>query len=234
MVVFMASSRQAPDRSAQKARTRTAIVDAAAAILRQGRQPTVTEAAAAAGVHRATAYRYFPTPQSLLADTALRAGTPDERDVFEGVDPRDPLALIDAAVREIGEFMFREEAMFRNIVRVTVDRWFDEQDRDVPDPDAIRQTVRFRWIDHALAPLEATIEPHDLRRLRLALTLVFGAEALITTRDVCRLEPDEALEVMRWAATTLVQSVIEKSEEASTPAPAINKAPHARHARQAM
>lgn len=203
----MASSRQAPDRSAQKARTRNAIVDAAATILREGRQPTVAEAAAAAGVHRATAYRYFPTPQSLLADTALRVGTPDERQVFAGVDERDPVALIDAAVCAIGEFMFREEAVFRNIVRVTVDRWFAEQDRGGDDPDAIRQTVRFRWIDHALAPLESTIEPSDLRRLRLALTLVFGAEALITTRDVCRLEPDEALEVMRWAAATLVQAV---------------------------
>ena len=130
----MASSRQAPDRSAQKARTRTAIVDAAAAILRQGRQPTVAEAAAAAGVHRATAYRYFPTPQSLLADTALRAGTPDERDVFEGVDPCDPLALIDAAVLEIGELMFREEAMFRNIVRVTVDRWSPNKTGTFPTP----------------------------------------------------------------------------------------------------
>src|SRR5215216_2820839 len=69
----MPGSRQAPDRSQQRARTREAVLNSAVGLLRQGRQPTVAEAAEAAGVHRATAYRYFPTPQSLLADAALTA-----------------------------------------------------------------------------------------------------------------------------------------------------------------
>jgi hypothetical protein len=47
------------------------------------------------------------------------------------------------------------------------------------------------------------------RRLRFALTLVFGAEALIVMRDVCRLEPEEATEVMRWAAITLIRGATE-------------------------
>jgi AcrR family transcriptional regulator len=105
-------------------RTRRAIVEAAADLLRQGQQPTVAAAAAAAGVHRTTAYRYFPTAQSLLADAA---------------------GLMDAAVRTIAEVVFAEEAVFRNIVRATVDRWFAEQERPGPgpDPEAIRQTRRF-------------------------------------------------------------------------------------------
>jgi hypothetical protein len=53
----------------------------------------------------------------------------------------------------------------------------------------------------------------DLRRLRFALTLVFGAEAVIVTRDVCRLDPDEATDVMAWAAVTLVTHAV---GEAST------------------
>ena len=201
-------SRQAPDRAAQRARTRQAIVDAAAALLRTGHQPSVAEAATAAGVHRATAYRYFPTPQSLLADAVLRVGTPDVDEMFRGVDPEDPVALIAAAVDFVSEYMFRQEAMFRNIVRVTVDRWFEQQESDKPDPEAIRQTVRFRWIDHALTPLTGTLPQPELARLRSALTLVMGAEALIATRDVCRLNTDEATDVMRWAATALVRSAL--------------------------
>jgi hypothetical protein len=42
----------------------------------------------------------------------------------------------------------------------------------------------------------------------LALALVMGAEALIVTRDVCRLQPDEATEVMRWAAATLIRGAV--------------------------
>jgi hypothetical protein len=104
--------------------------------------------------------------------------------------------------------MFREEGVFRNIVRVTVDRWFAEQRRSEVDPDVVRQTRRFGWIDHALAPLQASLAPERLRRLRFALALVMGAEALIVTRDVCRLEPEEATQVMRWAAATLIRGAL--------------------------
>ena len=54
-----------------------------------------------------------------------------------------------------------------------------------PDLSAIRQTVRFRWIDHALAA--------DV------------------TRNVCRLDPDEATQVMRWAATSLVRAAMSEA-----------------------
>jgi hypothetical protein len=35
-----------------------------------------------------------------------------------------------------------------------------------------------------------------------------GAEALVVTRGVCRLEPAEATEVMRWAAATLIRGAL--------------------------
>jgi AcrR family transcriptional regulator len=188
-------------------------VEAAADLLRQGKQPSVSDAAAVAGVHRATAYRYFPTPQSLLAEAALEIVSPDfgrtfSEGYFADVEPNDALGLMDAGVRTLSELMFREEAAFRNIVRVTVDRWFAEQQRPEVDPEVVRQTRRFGWIDHALAPLEAWVPPERLRQLRFALALVMGAEALIVTRDVCRLQPDEATEVMRWAAATLIRGAV--------------------------
>jgi AcrR family transcriptional regulator len=229
----MAGTRQAPDRSAQKARTRQAIVAAAADLLRRGQQPTVAAAAAEAGVHRATAYRYFPTPRLLLADAALQVITPDFDRVFAqghfaGVDPADPAGLMDAAVRTMADLMFKEEATFRNIVRVTVDRWFSEQERPDPDPDAIRQTRRFEWIDHALAPLRDRLAPGQFGRLRYALTLVFGAEALVVLRDVCRLGPEEATEIMRWAAATLVSNA-GKPDPGATEPPATHNGPSPGH-----
>ena len=107
----------------------------------------------------------------------------------------------------MAELMFKEEATFRTNVRLTVDRWFAEKDRPHPDPDAIRQTRRFEWIDHALAPLHGRLDDDQYRRLRYALALVFGAEALIVLRDVCRLDPADATEIMRWAAAALIRSV---------------------------
>ena len=47
-------------RTAQKNRTRKALIDAARALIVSGITPTVEDAAAAASISRTTAYRYFP------------------------------------------------------------------------------------------------------------------------------------------------------------------------------
>ena len=75
----------------QKRRTRAAIVAAAAELVRQGKSPTVAEVADAALVSRATAYRYFPSQEYLLAEAALESirGDVDESlSTVESVDDR--------------------------------------------------------------------------------------------------------------------------------------------------
>src|SRR5689334_2091027 len=78
----MTMPRQALDRSSrtdtgetgrvnQKRRTRAAIVAAAKGLMSQGVTPTVAQAAEAALVSRTTAYRYFPTQDSLLLELAV-------------------------------------------------------------------------------------------------------------------------------------------------------------------
>ena len=53
-------------RTAQKMRTRKALVDAARTLIANGVTPTVEEAADAASISRTTAYRYFPNQRDLL------------------------------------------------------------------------------------------------------------------------------------------------------------------------
>src|SRR5919197_965515 len=53
-------------RTAQKTRTRTALIEAARELIAAGRNPTVEQAASAASISRTTAYRYFPNQRSLL------------------------------------------------------------------------------------------------------------------------------------------------------------------------
>src|SRR5579872_4176513 len=59
------------ERVGQKNRTRKALLAAADALIRNGKPPTVTDVAEAAGISRATAYRYFPTQEMLWAEVAL-------------------------------------------------------------------------------------------------------------------------------------------------------------------
>src|SRR5215470_13695957 len=60
-------------RSAQKLRTRQALMDAAVELVRAGQHPTVSAVADRVGVSRATAYRYFPGQDLMLSEATIRA-----------------------------------------------------------------------------------------------------------------------------------------------------------------
>jgi TetR/AcrR family transcriptional regulator, mexCD-oprJ operon repressor len=73
----MQASQPAPARQALQQRVAAAILEAAASVLAaQGERGSMTDVAEAAGVARATVYRYFPSRQSLLdelAELAIRS-----------------------------------------------------------------------------------------------------------------------------------------------------------------
>jgi AcrR family transcriptional regulator len=78
----------------QKRRTREAIVDAAVELMDQGVAPTVAQAAEAALVSRTTAYRYFPTQESLLLEISVNLDVDDIEALVAT-----PLAAPDVAAR---------------------------------------------------------------------------------------------------------------------------------------
>jgi AcrR family transcriptional regulator len=219
----VSGTRQVPDRSRQKARTHRAIVEAAAAMIRGGQQPTVAQAAEAAGVHRATAYRYFPTPESLLVEATLSATGPPIAELVADVPADDPFALLDVVVRGVSAAAFRDEALFRQAVRSSIDRWFASAGEGAPDA-LVRQTRRFDYLEPVLAAVAGVLDDGGLRRLQMALALVFGAEAVIITRDVCRLEAGEATEVMAWAAATLLRAAMDEASAKPTGSPSVTPA----------
>lgn len=198
-------------RANQKARTRQALVDAALALAREGKSPTLTEVAAAARVSVPTAYRYFSDPQELWLEVALHSKVPPEPPADAFNDFGDDVAgRVDMAIQTLGWWMFDEEALWRNVVVATLQRWFAQagqpQDQHMP----VRSDRRMTWINAALQPLRGKLPDHTLRRLTMALALTVGTEAMITLRDVCQLEPDEAKQTMLWAARALLKAALDE------------------------
>ncbi len=212
----MGAARQDP-RANQKARTRAAIVAAAQKQrAAHGVTPTVAEAAAAAGVARATAYRYFPTQEALEVEVA--GVTPDvaatEAALAEltgdNVEER-VLALIDA----FNPVVLRHEEHFRRALWVYLDTWLRNQ-RAGGDMPAVREGRRMRWLDRALGPLDEL--PDDRRRrLHAALALTLGGDAIVVMKDVCGLDDEEALDVLHWTAEAILRAAL---AEAAPPPPA--------------
>ncbi|MGW3286843.1 TetR/AcrR family transcriptional regulator [Streptomyces sp. NPDC001002] len=201
----------------QKLRTRRALVDAAVELVREGRPVTVADAAHKAQVSVATAYRYFSNPQDLLRETQTVARG------FEALAdlPDDPAERLDLVVSRTADLQLGDEAVWRAVLRAALERWTDPAAGTgtgagaSPDTEAVptRNRLRFDLTRAALEPLADTLPPDLHRRLTMAATMVYGVEALVSTRDVCGLDPEESKDVMRWAARALLEAVQREAAE---------------------
>lgn len=187
-------------RHRQKSRTRKALIDAAAELVRQGRQPTVAEVAQVGEVSRATAYRYFPSQESLLAQ--IRMFAPEGPvDTFHRLvlDTADPVERVGALARHVSEWATQNEIALRTLLRLSLD----------PKTRVRRPGYRIQWIAEALQPLQGRVDTSTLERLSNALAIVLGIDPVIPLRDFAKLPPEQAIEVIEWTARTLVRSVVE-------------------------
>src|SRR5688572_14188471 len=201
----------ADPRANQKLRTRQAIVEAAKTLVRSGVQPTITEAAEMAGVSRATAYRYFPTPESLMIEVAQvsPAAEPVERWLasLRGGSPEDRLRGL---LEVFNKTASTEEVTLRTGLRAYLDTWLASH-QDGREAAAVREGRRLRWLDEALAPVRQRLTPAKWRRLRHALALTIGVEAHVVMKDVCHASESEAQATLDWAARALLRAALEEA-----------------------
>lgn len=199
------SARQEDPRANQKARTRAAIVEAASELRdADGETPTVARAAEAAGVSRATAYRYFPTQEALAVELAdMPALTEATEAALAALDTDDVEERLLRLVDTFNPVVFAAEEPMRQALRVYLDTWLRDA-RATAEPPALRVGRRMRWLERVLAPTD--LPETERRRLMAALALTIGGDSMVIMKDVCGLEDDEALDVLRWAAVVLLRA----------------------------
>jgi AcrR family transcriptional regulator len=203
----MSISYERTGRTRQKARTRAAVVDAARELLARGENPNVEEAAAVAGVSRATAYRYFPNQRSLL----LAAHPEIEAEALLGADaPADPQERLDRTIRELVRLTLETEPELRTMLRLSLE----------PGPKEellLRQGRAIGWIEEALRPLGDRLTRSASRRVVLAIRSACGIEALVWLTDVAGLSREEAAGLMRWSALALLRAALEEGDDREAP-----------------
>lgn len=203
-------SRQSPDAREQaergpRARTRRLMLETASRLMQDGRTPSVSEAAEAAGVSRATAYRYFPSQAALVQAVVDEGLGPILTWTSRAGDPEGRVAdLIATSLPRIEAY----EATFKAALKLSLDQWARRQAGTLGDEPRFTRGHRIDLLKDAIAPLNGALPKAAVDRLAQALSLVFGVEALIVLKDIWGLDASETAAVAQWAAGTLVRAAM--------------------------
>lgn len=193
-------------RERQRRRTRAALVATAAQMLRAGLEPTVTEAAEAADISRATAYRYFPSQEDLVSeamlDLTLHGGdTPNSQSLVEEIAQLaatvvDHEERVGSIVALVAGWAFDNQVWLRRNLRSAL---HTKPDR----PSYARPGHRLEWIELATGPMAPDVDAAEIARLRSALIVLIGVEAIIALADVGHYERNDIITTLEWTARAL-------------------------------
>jgi AcrR family transcriptional regulator len=196
----MSTPYEATGRTEQKRRTRDALVGAARQLVASGVTPTVEQGAAAAGISRTAAYRYFPNQRALLIEAHPETGA---RSLLPADPPADPAARLAAVIRAFTHLIVETEAQQRTMLRLSLEA--DPVEREALP---LRQGRAIAWIEEALSPLREQLPEPAIHQLALAIRTAVGIEALAWLTDVAGLTRKDAVGLMSWSAQALLQSAL--------------------------
>ena len=188
-------------RTSQKARTRDALIAAARRLLAEGVTPTLEAAAAEASIGRTTAYRYFPNSRALLAATHPEL---EMRSLLGPDPPADPLARLEIVAESLTRRIVEHEPEYRAQLRLAL-----EGEPAGSESLPLRRGRRIAWVEDALSPLRGLMPEPELRRLVYGIGATIGIEAFVWLTDMAGLSREEAAQVMRTNARTLLRSALE-------------------------
>lgn len=192
-------------RPGPRARTGRLMLDTAIKLMQAGATPSVSEVAEAAGVSRATAYRYFPSQAALVEAVVDEALGPILTWRPAGDDPAKRVAgLIDTGLPRIDAF----EATFKAALKLSLEQWAKGHAGTLGEEQPFRRGHRVELLTTALQPLEGKLSAKSLDRLAQGLSLIFGVETLTVLKDIWKLDGQETKSVAQWAAAALVHAAL--------------------------
>jgi AcrR family transcriptional regulator len=190
-----------PPLNGAKARTRKLLLSIALRMLEEGWFPSISELATAAGVSRATAYRYFPTQSSLVSAVVDESLAP--------ILSWKPTQLTaENRMIELLEFaypqMLQHEGALRATLQVSLQQWAAERANKNNGEDILVRGHRRKLLELATAPLKDSLNEKEYLRLQHALSLVYGSEIFMVLKDIWHLDIDDIQNVTQWMAKALI------------------------------
>jgi AcrR family transcriptional regulator len=187
-----------------RARTYRRLLTHAMSMAKGGRLGSVAEVAAAAGVSRATAYRYFPSRSQLVSSIVEESLGPVRRFRSSAQDGRTRLQeLFEETFPRFREF----EPHMRAALQLALEHWARERAGTL-DEQPYRRGHRAHILANAAAPLRQQIGSAGFARLIRALSLIYGIESYVVLKDIWGATDRQVQAIARWAADALVVAAL--------------------------
>lgn len=183
----------------QKLKTRSKIIKSAQNFLAQGQSFTLEDVASASGVSRATIYRYYSSLEALSAEVALDLNIQSPEEIYEAHKHLPVQEMILQIQDYINRFSIDNEAAFRKFLSIAISG---------DSPETKRGARRVSTMNLVFQKEKLGTENSEIRNLIHIATVLMGMEALIVTKDVCRLGDEQSMELLRWGLDKILQATL--------------------------
>ncbi|MEM9106766.1 MAG: hypothetical protein AAGC96_14025 [Pseudomonadota bacterium] len=196
-------------RTAQKNRTRAALLASARRLMADGEELTLARVAEDTQISRATVYRYFSEPGTLAAEATLDFEVTPTDELLDGIeDVRERVHRIANYYLDITR---THERYFRQFLAKTMDAWQKQTDVE------LRGARRIAAFTAALEPVGPIMGAQDLTDLVQRLSMVTGIEQHIILDDILRVDQETGDRLQAGIVDALLDRYIPKKGQLGTP-----------------
>ncbi|WP_422082488.1 TetR/AcrR family transcriptional regulator [Ulvibacterium sp.] len=185
-------------RTNQKTETRSKILISAQYFLNNGLKFNLEDIAKKTGISRATVYRYFSNVDILAAEAGLDVNTKSPETIYENLEGTD----LEDRVLEIQNYYntltIDHEKLFRKYLSTILGATASTQKRGARRKKTLRLVLE-----------KTNFTPEEKENLSNLLTILMGIEPLIVTKDVCGLDNQKSIELMKWGIQLIFKGLID-------------------------
>lgn len=202
-----------------KKRKYKVLIQHALRMFEEGAFPSVTELAIAAGISRATAYRYFPTQSALISTVVDEILKPI-------IDWRPEQITAEERVEELLKFaypqMLNHEGALRAALLLSLQQWAEKrsQETNAKPGFVINEKLirghRKQTLLMVTEPLKEQLSPELLEKVIHSLSLVYGSEVFMVFKDIWQMENHEVQSITQWMAKAILNQAKVDAEKLPT------------------
>ncbi|MBT8184941.1 MAG: TetR/AcrR family transcriptional regulator [Eudoraea sp.] len=185
-------------RKRQKRKTRKNILLSAQKLLASGNDFTLENVAADASISRATIYRYYSSVEVLSAEAGLDLNTKSPESVYRELDGLDLESVVLGVQNYFNHLALDNEPAFRKYLSVVLTSSADAGQRGAR---------RIKTMELALSKNHSKLNKTELQNLSRIASVLMGIEPVIVSKDVCRLDNQESLELLNWGLKMLLRGI---------------------------